>query len=212
MTTIVVRAASAALFLLAAATAASAQEAADSAGRARRSTVHLIPSITGTGISIVGRDEHVVSAGGASRAYGLAVEVATPLRWVDLRAGVSTTRTELEADRDPDGPRPLGSVSFSTFTLDAVARGPRLLSFRPYAVLGTGYRYYDFAERGEEQLTGNHGTFLAHVGAGLAWDVGRYELTLEGGHYYNKLIDSDRLKDADVNNNTFTVGLRIPIN
>jgi hypothetical protein len=207
-----VRTTLAALAVLSAATGASAQEPADSAGRARRSTVHLVPSITGTGISIVGQNGNVVSAGGASRAYGLAVEVATPLRWVDLRAGLSTTRTELHADRDPNGPRPLGSVSFNTFTLDAVVRGPRLLSFRPYAVLGTGYRYYDFAEQGQEQLTGNHGTFLAHVGAGLAWDVGRYELTLEGGHYHNKLIDSDRLKDADVNNNTFTLGLRIPIN
>jgi opacity protein-like surface antigen len=212
MKAILVRATSIACCLLALATAASAQEAADSTGRARRSTVHLVPSITGTGISIAGRDEHAVSAGGASRAYGLAVEVATPLRGVDLRVGVSRTRTVLHADRDPDGPREVGIVSFNSVTLDAVARGPRLLDFRPYAVLGIGYRYYDFTDQNYMTLSRNQGRFPLHVGAGLAWDVGRYELTLEGGHYYNKLNDIELLQGGDVNDNTLTVGLRLPIN
>jgi hypothetical protein len=207
-----VRTTFAALAVLSAATGASAQEAADSAGRARRSTVHLLPSLTATGISIAGQDGHAVSAGGASRTFGLAVEVATPLRGVDLRAGVSRTRTVLHADRNPDGPREVGIVGFNSFTLDAVVRGPRLLDFRPYAVLGIGYRYYDFTDQNYMTLSRNHGTFPVHVGAGLAWDVGRYELTLEGGHYYNRLNDNDLLQGGDVNDNTFTVGLRIPIN
>jgi hypothetical protein len=209
-----VRTGLAALAMLSAATSAAAQEPADSAVRARRATVHLLPSVSSMDFSIVGSrpgDGGIVSAFGESRAYGLAVEVATPVRGVDLRLGVSTARPLLHEDRGIGSPAEITRARLSTFNLDAVVRGPWLLDFQPYAVLGAGYRYHDFTEEGFGQLTGNHGAFLGHLGLGVAWDVGRYELTLEGGRYFNRLLDSDQLRDADVQNPTFTVGLRIPI-
>lgn len=203
-----------ALAVLAAAAGASAQEAADTTPKPRRATVHLVPSVSSMDLSILGwrpEDGSAVSALGDSRAYGLAVEVATPLRGVDMRVGLSATKPLLHTSRAPYDGAEFTRASLTTLTVDAVVRGPRLLDFRPYAVVGAGYRYYDFIEGGQ-QLTQNQGRTLAHLGAGVAWDVGRYELTLEGGRYYHRLIADEQLRDADVNSSTLTLGLRIPLN
>ncbi len=207
-----VRTTFAALAVLGAAGTASAQEPADTTPKPRRATVHLLPTVSSMDVDIRGRNGSAVSAAGETRVYGLAVEVATPLRGVDLRLGMSTSRPLLNVDRGPGAPAEVGRARLNTFTLDAVVHGPRLLGFRPYAVVGTGYRYYDFTEGGYfEGISTSHGAFLAHVGAGAAWEVGRYELTLEAGRHYNRVLDNERLQDGSARSGTLTVGLRIPV-
>ncbi|HEU4455138.1 MAG TPA: hypothetical protein VFR81_18890 [Longimicrobium sp.] len=219
MSTSIVRAASAAFLLLAASTAAFAQEPADSAARARRPTVHILPSYSSVDFTVLGFEKGAtggVAALGESRVYGLAAEVATPLRGVDVRVGLAYSRPQLRADR-PDVRNETTRASVTMLTVDAVVRGPRLLDVRPYLLLGGGVRHFDFAGasfdgEGGRQFTDNHLVPVVHAGLGLAWDVGRYDLYLEGNRYFSTIGDNERFEGEDVRTRAFTVGVRIPVN
>jgi hypothetical protein len=221
-----VRTTLAALAVLAAAGSASAQEAADSAGRARRSTVHLLPSIgrlDGRVLGFVEGDyERPALIGDAPRVLGLAAEVRTPLRGVDLRVGVTHSRHGFVPDvsQPPRDAAVVGrpTAAITTAGADVVVRGPRLLDVRPYVLAGAGIRHYAFSGLPAEQTDGTpFGSDalvpVLHVGAGLAWDVGRYELYLESSRYFDTLENGERFRGLDNNRErVLSVGVRIPLN
>lgn len=212
------------LAVMAAAGGARAQERADSARSQRPATIHLLPSIGALDGRVLGFVEgdwqRPAVIGDAGRVIGLAAEVRTPIRGVDLRAGITRSRhgfnPDLSTPPEPLDPYPTASVT--TLTADAVVRGPRLLDVRPYLVVGGGVRHYTFRDVPAEQRDGTAfggGTTVpvVHVGAGLAWDVGRYELYVESSRYYDTLGDSDRFRGLENNRErVLSIGVRIPLN
>jgi hypothetical protein len=216
----IVRAASTAIFLLAASTAADAQEAADTTPKPRRATVHLLPSIGHLDGRVLGFMEgdfdRPVLIGDAPRVLGLAAEVRTPLRGVDLRVGVTRSRHGFFIPNVPVPP--LYTAAITTAGADVVVRGPRLLDVRPYVLAGAGLRHYAFSGPPAEQTDGtpfgNDALVpVAHVGAGLGWNVGRYELFLEASRYFDTLENSERFQRLNNNRErVLSVGVRIPVN
>jgi hypothetical protein len=222
----VVRTASAALFLLALSTAASAQEPADTTPKARRATIHLLPSLgrmDGRVLGFVEGDfERPALIGDAGRVVGLAAEVRTPLRGVDLRAGITYSRHGFvpDASQPPQDPAVVGrhTATITTAGADVVVRGPRLLELRPYVLAGAGIRHYSFSGLPSEETDGTPFasdalTPVLHVGAGVAFDVGRYEVYLESSRYFDTLENADRFRGLDNNRERLlSVGVRIPLN
>jgi hypothetical protein len=213
-----VRTTLAALALLAAATGASAQEAADTA--ARRPRIHLLPSLGTMEGEVVGYEP----GGGTgvaflqeSRVFGLAAEARSPIRGVDLRAGVAYSAPRMRAGRE-DGsvPAPITRASITTVTVDAVVRGPRLLDLQPYFLVGAGMRHYNFDHTGyewgeEAAIVDDQLTPVLRFGAGIAWDVGRYDLYLETSRQHSRLRNGPNLEAQPQEENSVTLGLRIPI-
>jgi hypothetical protein len=212
-----IRAACASLLVVASAAAAHAQQA-DSA--ARRPSVYLLPSVGAKEGSVLGRHPGgtpSATALGDSHVFGVAAEVRTPVRGVDVRAGLSYSRPRLRQETETGEVTPLQSrATLVTAMVDVVVRGPRVLSLRPYALVGVGARHYSW---GDEPIGNAPGTPfvgpqispVARLGAGVAWDVGRYELYLEHDRVHDALKASPRFQPEPVDDVSWTLGLRIPI-
>lgn len=211
-----VRSASAAIAAVAlSAASAAAQQPADTAGPVRRPTVHILPSIGSTGISVLGwhdgdfGDPAILAE---SRVYGVAAEVRTPLRGVDLRAGVSYSRPDLYPRAGSPPATAPARADVTSLTVDAVVRGPRILDVRPYVLGGVGARHYAFGEsEGGSPLASDQIVPTARVGAGLAWNVGRYDLYVETIRTFGSLDNRGGFHSNDMDDSSISFGLRIPI-
>jgi len=213
-----VRTTFATLAVLSAATGASAQEPADSA--ARRPRIHLLPSVGRMEGEVLGFEP----GGGTgvaflqeSRVFGLAAEARSPIRGVDLRAGLAYSAPRMRAGRE-DGsvPAPITRASITTVTVDAVVRGPRLLDLQPYFLVGAGVRHYGFDQVGyewgdETAIVDDQLSPVVRFGAGIAWDVGRYDLYLETSRQQSRLESGPNLRALPQEENAVTLGLRIPV-
>lgn len=95
---------------------------------------------------------------------------------------------------------PLASGTVLIGVADAVIRAPRVLGIRPHFAVGAGLRRYGFDRADVEgDLTGALGEptrFLAHVGAGAAARVGRFELTAEASDFLGRYRISDPSEEA----------------
>jgi hypothetical protein len=147
----------------------------------------------------------------ASPLFGASVETTLPRTTVGLRgqllyapnSGITTTRF--------DGFQPCGSnCSRAVYRTDPLASGtvlvgaadaliglPGIGPVRPYAVVGGGARRYSFnrQELGtdfSQTLSDHDARFIAHVGAGVAADIGPVELTAEAGDYFGHYTTTDR--------------------
>lgn len=218
-----VRTALAILVLLPPGTAA-AQEPPDTTPRVRRPTVHLLPSVGRFGGAVVGEVADPGAPEGsagiyheATTAFGLAAEVSTPLRWLDVRASFVYSRPY--ADLEPMGDYTVSRTSVKIGTVDLIARGRPVLDARPYVLAGAGVTHYDFKQ--SAYRGGGHPVFddrlvrTLHLGAGVTWDVSRYSLYAEGGVYKRPIFLAgeeafryDTHSDSDA---YFSLGLRIPI-
>lgn len=187
--------------------------------------VRIITSYGRTPGSILGNTE----ASGAEAAFAdqmaagtgsLGVQVRTPIRLLDLRAMMSYSRPTVRVF-DADGEVFASRAQVATLTVDAVVKGPRILDARPYALVGGALRYYGF-DQGRLAASGapipRDGVVpLLHLGAGASWDVGRYELFMEGSAYFGSAPGRDVENGpnwagaSQHHAKTFTVGLRIPV-
>ncbi|HEX8695327.1 MAG TPA: hypothetical protein VF746_23145 [Longimicrobium sp.] len=205
-----------ALALLALAGAAAAQEPPDTTPGARRASIHLLPSLGSSGFTVLGQHAQGNYAT-LTRApvLGLAAELRTPVRFIDLRGSVLHSRPVLRPDDEDFTTRSRTSVTL--LTLDAVVRAPRVLDVRPYLVAGGGVKHYDFDQEelgaaGDDPFARDYTAPVFHLGAGLEWDVGRYGLYVESGIYTGEFkLESTRFTSYGQTEWPLTFGLRIPI-
>jgi hypothetical protein len=212
MRPIFVRTTLAILAALAAAGSAAAQEASPGL------RIHILPSIGRVGGQTVGAvdspDGRAEVRHGSTTTLGLAVEATTPIRWLDVRLGGSYTKPQASL-----GQGNVYRTSVKSLTLDAVVRGPRILEARPYALVGAGLVHYDFKQSYYDDSNnlpvGDDVVPAFHLGAGLSWSVGRYDLFAEGGGLFARPFDQDpdtRFTREPLTGGYFSVGARIPIN
>lgn len=146
----------------------------------------------------------------------LGIQAATPLRGVDLRLTVQHGSPTL-ALQGNDGFVTSGRVGVTTITADAVINLPRVAGARPYLLAGGGVRRYDFDE---ESFRGSDSPItpvdelepLLHLGAGVAWRVGRVDLFAEASAVSTRF----RTRGMDPGGRTvanlgYTLGVRIPL-
>ncbi len=218
MRRIVVRTTAAAFALLASATAAEAQ------------SFPKFSLLAGTGWLGESRLGNVPNElGGVSEArhhttgnYVLGLETASPLKGVDLRLSFEYARPKLQLMRPPEMPDQIYRTSVKTLTLDAVVRGPRVLDAQLYGIVGAGVRHFDFKEvyfhdsnfpaYEKDQLVP-----VAHLGAGVRWNVGRYDLFVEAGGHLGRFeedpgVPAGMRGEVDRGTLGVTVGFRVPLN
>lgn len=202
------------LALAAAAAPAAAQEMAPPP------KVRLIVGVGELGMRILDRGyngELSEARHGATTEYTLGAQVATPLRGVDLRATFSYARPGLFQVEEGNGSQYRTSVK--SLNLDAIVQGPRVLDLRPYLVAGVGVEHFDFkqsylSEGGEEVVPGDKLFANARLGAGVAWDVGAYDLYVEGVATRGPRVSAFRERGdsrGDDMGGSLTVGIRIPL-
>lgn len=207
-----VRGTLAALAVLAAAGSAAAQEASPGM------RIHILPSIGRVGGQTVGAVDSPEGRAEVKHSptttLGLAVEATTPIRWLDVRLGASYTKPQAIL-----GQGTVYRTSVQSLTLDAVVRGPKVLEARPYALVGAGLVRYDFKqtyyEASNELPVDDNVVPAFHLGAGLSWNVGRYDVFVEGGGLFARPFDQDpdtRFSREPLTGGYFSVGARIPIN
>ena len=208
----VVGTALATLALAAAAAPAAAQEMAPP-------KVQLIFGVGELGMRVLDRGyngETSLARHGATTELTLGAQVATPLRGVGLRTTFSYARPGLFQDEEGNGSQYRTSVK--SLNLDAIVQGPRVLDLRPYLVAGVGVEHFDFkqsylSEGGEAVVPGDKLFANARLGAGVAWDVGAYDLYIEGVATRGPRVSSFRERGesrGDDVGGSFTVGVRIP--
>ncbi|HEX2203036.1 MAG TPA: hypothetical protein VHG91_07050 [Longimicrobium sp.] len=154
---------------------------------------------------------------GATTGLTVGAQVATPLRGVGLRTTFGYARPGLFQIEEGYGSQYRTSVK--SLNLDAIIQGPRVLDLRPYLVAGVGMEHFDFkqshlSEGGEEVVPGDKLFANARLGAGVAWDVGRYDLYVEGVGTRGPRVSSFRERGGSQGDDwggSFTVGVRIPI-
>ncbi|HEX6749250.1 MAG TPA: hypothetical protein VF092_18275 [Longimicrobium sp.] len=152
-------------------------------------------------------------------ALQLGVEAASPLRGVDLRLGYQFSNPQLalgDANHPENPPQNVYRTGVGTLTLDAVVRLPRVLDARPYLLAGAGLRHYDYNQtsfdsqpvRPEDKLEAG-----LHLGGGLAWNVGRYDLFVEGSGFFSRFgaPQPTDTKFGGVRDANLGAGVRIPL-
>lgn len=212
----VVRAALAALALVATAQAAEAQ--------IRFPKTQLIVGVGRTTEMDFGE---LVVGEGSSYSYhhpttvvDVGLQTASPLKGVDLRATFQYARPRLDIVGG-EGVDNSYRSSVKTLTLDAVVRGPRILDARLYALGGVGVRHFDFKQsylNDSRELVGDDELMpVLHLGAGINWNVGRYDLFVEAADYIGR-YPAERVLPVGVEGKgvahqpAFTAGFRIPLN
>lgn len=155
----------------------------------------------------------------------LGLQTASPVRGVDLRLNLQRWKPRMNIsgpfNGGADAPNQvLHPTQLTSLTLDAIVRLPRVLESRPYVVAGAGITRFDFnqgyyVETGQPVVPADATRPTVHLGLGTAWNVGRYDLFVEGS------VHAVRLGDAVVNqplrlneghNPTLTLGVKIPLN
>lgn len=153
----------------------------------------------------------------ASTTLGLGVQATTPLRWLDLRLMAQGSRPRALQSTLNGGPTYQGTAAVSSVTLDAVVKGPQILDAHPYLLAGMAVRHFDFDQGVASQsgapafpdrtLTG------AHLGAGIAWNVGRYDVYVEASRFYHRspIDPGGDPGGRDQAQGGITFGFRIPV-
>lgn len=160
----------------------------------------------------------------AATSVQLGLETASPVRGVDLRLNLQYWKPQMNVSRfiGPGSPEARDDVyrtSVKSLTLDAVIHLPRVLESRPYMLAGAGLTHFDFRQtyyRASNQpvVPTDRTQPTLHLGLGTAWDVGRYDLFIEGSSFSTRLRDYeiDGVKLSADRNYTLTAGVRIPLN
>ncbi|HEX9937651.1 MAG TPA: hypothetical protein VGB15_11035 [Longimicrobium sp.] len=146
----------------------------------------------------------------------LGIQAPTALRGVGLRLAVQHSNPTL-ALQGEDGFVTSGHVGVTTVTADAVIDLPHVLGARPYLLAGGGVRRYDFDE---DDFRGSASPItpvdemepLLHLGAGVAWRVGRADLFAEASSVSTKF----RTRGMDPGGRSvgtfgYTLGVRLPL-
>ncbi len=156
----------------------------------------------------------------------LGLQTASPVRGVDLRLNLQrwSPRMNISGPFDADGGATPNEVlhrtQLTSLTLDAIVRLPRVLESRPYVVAGAGITRFDFnqgyyLETGQPVVPADATRPTVHLGLGTAWNVGRYDLFVEGSVHAVSLRDAAMNQPLRVNeghNPTLTLGVKIPLN
>jgi hypothetical protein len=153
-----------------------------------------------------------------TKAFTLGLDTGTPLRWLDLRlawqhAAPTTYVTTFRADSFA-GVFNLGRERTETVTLAAVARLPRVLDAQPYLLAGGGFKHFAMSQALQDgREVHSVDKAVLNAGAGVSWNVGRYDLFVEGAvtRYDMPHILVPEVGHAAEYRKSLTFGLRIPI-
>lgn len=158
-------------------------------------------------------------------ALQLGLETSSPIRGVDLRLNLQHSNPQLKlgqigtVEQPAAGAEDVYRTGVNTLTLDAAIHLPRVLDSTPYLLVGAGIKHFDFKQsyfRDSNQpfVPEDRSEAVGHLGLGTAWNVGRYDLFVEG----SALLTNFR---APYTGNfdpipgrrewSFTAGLKIPL-
>jgi hypothetical protein len=199
---------------LAAAALALACAAAPARAQIRMPRITLVTGLGKADVENVGRrtlgnGDTALAWHAQARAFTLGMETGTPLRWLDLRLA-----WQHAAPTGFAGVFDLGRERTETVTLDAVARLPRVLDARPYVLAGGGFKHFGMSQAlqdGREVRPVDKA--VLNAGAGVAWNVGRYDVFVEGAvtHFNTPHVLVPEVGHAEEFRKSLTFGLRIPI-
>jgi opacity protein-like surface antigen len=214
--------------LVLATTLALAAAAAPAAAQIRIPPVRLIAGVGEAGASNYGLFQnesglyHLMH--GASTATQLGLEAPSGIRGVDLRLGFQYWKPMLRRETVStagdvgSAPQNVYRTSVKTLTLDAAVHLPRVLDSTPYLLAGAGVIRNDFKETyyhdsNQPVVPADRTLATLHLGAGTAWNVGRYDLFVEGSTFIaphgDYFVEGYRMRSQG--NTTFTAGIRVPI-
>lgn len=168
---------------------------------------------------------HYMTHGGA-RTLQLGLQTPSAVRGVDLRLNLQRWRPRMYVTV-PSAAAELGYMphellyptQLTTLSLDAIVKLPRVLASRPYVVAGAGLTRFDFnqrdyVERDQPVVPPDRTRPTAHLGLGTAWNVGSFDLFVEGSAYVVRLGDpavDQQLRLNEGHNTSLTAGFRIPL-
>ncbi|HET7464632.1 MAG TPA: hypothetical protein VFJ82_25545 [Longimicrobium sp.] len=159
-------------------------------------------------------------------ALQLGLETTGPVRGVDLRLNLQHSNPQLTLGQlgtlEGPAPAPASDVyrtGVNTVTLDAAIHLPRVLDSSPYLLVGGGIRHYDFKQNYFEAshqpvVPRDYNQAVAHLGLGTAWNVGRYDLFVEGSTLLTRFRDPYTRNFDPIPQRSewsFTAGLKIPL-
>ncbi|HEU4558036.1 MAG TPA: hypothetical protein VFS20_09310 [Longimicrobium sp.] len=163
---------------------------------------------------------------GRATALQLGLQTTSPVRGVDLRLNLQRWRPQMHVTV-PSAAASGGNVpheiiyptQLTSLTLDGIVKLPRVLEARPYVVAGAGLTRFDFnqnvyVDADQPVVPADATRPTAHLGLGTAWNVGSYDLFVEGSAYMVRLGDpvtSQQLRLNEGHNFTLTAGIRIPL-
>ncbi|HET7230312.1 MAG TPA: hypothetical protein VFJ16_09935 [Longimicrobium sp.] len=157
---------------------------------------------------------------GSSPVVQLGLETPSGIRGVDVRLGVTSWKpmARLEEGSTSGGGQGISRTRMKTLTLDANVHLPRVLDAHPYLLAGGALVRSDFNETyyhdsNQPFTPSDHTTPALHLGGGIAWNVGRYDLFVEGSTYisahHQYAVEGYKLKAGG--NASLTAGFRIPL-
>ncbi|HEX6749251.1 MAG TPA: hypothetical protein VF092_18280 [Longimicrobium sp.] len=210
------------------AAAAAASVATHAAAQLRVPPVQLFAGVgrlSGNSLGLVGEHgDRVYARHHSATAFQLGVETASPVRGVGLRLGYQRSYPLLALDdvRAVDYTQwtstEVDRTRVHTLTLDADVHLPHVLDAAPYLLLGAGVKRYAFDQAyyqrtGQPALPRDQTQAGVHLGGGVDWSVGRYDLFVEGSYFLSRFRNDPgaATEPAFVQDRSFTVGLRIPL-
>lgn len=158
-------------------------------------------------------------------ALQLGLETSSPVRGVDLRLNLQHSNPQLTLgqigtmEQPARAPANVYRTGVNTVTLDAAIHLPRVLDSSPYLLVGGGIRHFDFKQsyyRDSNQpvVPADRDQAVGHLGLGTAWNVGRYDLFVEGSALLTRFRDPYSGNFDPIPSRrewSFTAGLRIPL-
>ncbi|HYH81108.1 MAG TPA: hypothetical protein VEX86_15000 [Longimicrobium sp.] len=152
-----------------------------------------------------------------TNAVMLGLETRSPIRGVDLRLSLQASSPHLAlAAGSGTNDEVVRPTSMSALSLDAVIRLPHVLGAQPYLLAGAGLKRYDFDQEyfrlsGQPVVPRDQIAPMLKAGAGVAWNVGRVDLFMEGSASTNRFDHQYHPVGQMVQNYTYTAGIRIPL-
>jgi len=158
-------------------------------------------------------------------ALQLGLETSSPIRGVDLRLNLQHSNPQLglgqigTMEQPAADPADVYRTGVNTLTLDAAIHLPRVLDSSPYLLAGAGIKHFDFKQsyfRDSNQpfVPEDRSQAVAHLGLGTAWNVGRYDLFVEGSALLTRFRDPSSGNFDPIPGRrewSFTAGLKIPL-
>lgn len=158
-------------------------------------------------------------------ALQLGLETTSPVRGVDLRLNLQHSNPQLTLGQIGTMEQPAADpvnvyrTGVNTLTLDAAIHLPRVLDSSPYLLVGGGIRRFDYKQNyfqasNQPVVPDDRSQAVGHLGLGTAWNVGRYDLFVEGSALLTRFRDpySGNFDPVPARREwSFTAGFRIPL-